>query len=76
MVDQSNRGACGPHAMQFRILIGVFPDAIVRGLKTIQQPGTGAAGNRVGIELLDNFDSDTTGFLATFVSAHPICHHG
>ncbi len=40
VVNQGHRRAGGSHPVQIGILVGIFLDALVRGLKAFQKPGT------------------------------------
>jgi hypothetical protein len=62
--------------MQIGILVGVFLDAMMRGLEALEKPAARIPGVAIGVDLFDGLNRDAAGFLATFVSAHAIGHDG
>src|SRR5579883_1750169 len=76
VVVERERGASGAHAVELGVGFGVAADAGVGFLKPFQERGAGVPGGVVVINVLDGLDGEAAGFLAAFVSTHPVGDEG
>jgi hypothetical protein len=75
-VIEGKCGAGGAHAMKFRVSVGVFADAFVRGSKSFEEGIPGIIGRFLAVDVLNRLNRESTGFLSAFIATHPVSHHG
>ena len=75
-IDYGDSGAGGAHSVELRMLVGITPNHLVRGLEGMEEGILRSRAERMVVDVTHGFDREAAGLLSAFVSAHAISNNG